>query len=444
MKKCRYAIVGTGARVVAFLDPIVGEYRDAASLVGLCDISRTRMDFHVRRIARDLGAAAPPTYLSADFDRMLREQQPDCVIVCTPDARHHEAIIGALDAGCDVISEKPMTTDATKCAAIFEAVQRSGKSVRVAFNCRWIPGPAKVREILASGVIGGVKQVNIEYFLNISHGADYFRRWHSEKSESGGLLVHKATHHFDLLNWWIDDIPDRVFAQGGLFFYGRENAVARGCEHLTTYDRYTGEKAAGNDPFRYDLSKDERLTALYLNAETETGYVRDRNVFRQGITIEDTMNVLVSYRRGTLATYSLNAFSPIEGMNVSFCGDRGRIEYREQKSRQALDADGKITAESSGGYQMHLRVLPFFSSAYDVPIPQVAGSHGGGDVLIKRALFSSVPPEDPWGRSAGHEQGAASLLIGAAANQSLTSGSPVAIADLLALNPAATRFRDLI
>jgi len=444
MKKRRYAIVGTGARVVAFLDPIVSQYHDTATLVGLCDSSPTRMDFHIQRIAQDFGASAPPAYRAEDFDRMLDEQKPDCVIVCTPDARHHEYIIRALHGGCDVISEKPMTTDAPKCQAIFEAVQRSGKTVQVTFNCRWIPGPSKVRETLASGVIGEVKQVNFEYFLNTSHGADYFRRWHSEKSQSGGLLVHKATHHFDLLNWWIDDIPDRVFAHGGLFFYGKENAVARGCESLTTYDRYTGVEAAATDPFRYELSKDERLTGLYLNAEGETGYVRDRNVFRSGITIEDTMNVLIRYRRGTLATYSLNAFSPIEGMNVSFCGDKGRVEYREQKSQQALDADGKITTDTSAGYQMHLRVMPFFSPAYDVPITTTAGSHGGGDALIGQSLFSPTPPEDPWGRSAGHEQGAASLLIGAAANHSLETGNQIAITDLCDLNPAATRFRDLI
>lgn len=444
MKKRRYAIVGTGARVVAFLDPLVSQYRDTATLVGLCDSSPTRMDFHIRRIAQDFGASTPPTYRAEDFDRMLHEQKPDCVIVCTPDARHHESIIRALNKGCDVISEKPMTTDAPKCEAIFEAVRRSGKTVQVTFNCRWIPGPSKVRETLASGVIGEVKQVNFEYFLNTSHGADYFRRWHSEKSQSGGLLVHKATHHFDLLNWWIDDIPDRVFAQGGLFFYGKENAVARGCESLTAYDRYTGVEAAATDPFRYDLSKDERLTGLYLNAEGETGYVRDRNVFRSGITIEDTMNVLITYRRGTLATYSLNAFSPIEGMNVSFCGDMGRVEYREQKSQQALDADGKLTTALSGGYPMHLRVMPFFSPAYDIPIPEASGSHGGGDALISQALFSPAPPEDPWGRSAGHEQGAASLLIGAAANQSLETGNQIAITDLCDLNPTATRFRDLI
>ena len=64
--------------------------------------------------------------------------------------------------------------------------------------------------------------------LDTSHGADYFRRWHREKDKSGGLLVHKSTHHFDLVNWWLASSPKTVFAMGGLRFYGRENAEGRG------------------------------------------------------------------------------------------------------------------------------------------------------------------------------------------------------------------------
>lgn len=444
MKKRRYAIVGTGARVVAFLDPIVGEFRETCALVALCDSSPTRMDFHQRRVAEAYGAPAVPAYAPEEFEKMLRTEKPDVVIVCTPDSTHHEYIVKALDHQMDVISEKPLTTDASKCAEIFAAVKRSGKKVLVTFNARWIPGPTKVREVIASGVIGQVKQVNMEYLLNTSHGADYFRRWHSDKEMSGGLLVHKSTHHFDLINWWIDAIPSHVFGQGALHYYGRDNAIARGSGALTGYERYTGEEAAANDPFRFDLSKDQRLTELYYNAEAESGYIRDRNVFRSGITIEDTMSVMIKYRTGALATYTLNAFSPIEGMNVSICGNGGRIEYMERKSSQALDADGKLTVDLSGGYQMELRVLPLFGPAYTVPIEKAIGSHGGGDALIREQIFSPTAPRDPWGRSAGHEQGAASLLIGAAANLSMATKHEVALHDLLPLRPEANSFSQLI
>ena len=63
-------------------------------------------------------------------------------------------------------------------------------------------------------VIGEVKAVHFEWMLSTYHGADYFRRWHRDKRNSGGLLVHKSTHHFDLVNFWLNDKPKTVFAFG--------------------------------------------------------------------------------------------------------------------------------------------------------------------------------------------------------------------------------------
>jgi predicted dehydrogenase len=59
--------------------------------------------------------------------------------------------------------------------------------------------------------VGKITSVDFHWYLNTFHGADYFRRWHGERKYSGTLLLHKATHHFDLLNWWIDSDPVEVF-----------------------------------------------------------------------------------------------------------------------------------------------------------------------------------------------------------------------------------------
>ncbi|MBE2204022.1 MAG: Gfo/Idh/MocA family oxidoreductase [Chthoniobacterales bacterium] len=439
----RFVIVGTGARVVNFLDPILKDFAESSTVVGLCDASPTRMRFHLDRIVREYGAAAIPAYAAEDFEKMIREQRPDTVIVCTPDTSHHEYIIRALDMGRDVISEKPITTDSVKCRAIFDAVKRSGKTVRTTFNCRWMPGPARVRELVDSGVIGTVRHVQFEEMLNTSHGADYFRRWHSEKSASGGLQIHKSTHHFDLINWWVNDIPARVFAFGELAFYGKANAVRRGEGDRTGYERYTGAAVAPNDPFQLDLDADPRLKALYKDAEAESGYIRDRNVFRDGIDIEDSLSVLIKYRSSAIASYTLNAFCPIEGCRVALTGDGGRIEYTETKYPDVRDKDGRKEIEH-GGVRMDIRVIPLFSRGYDVPVLTGQGSHGGSDMLLQEQLFAANPPVDPLGRNAGHEQGAASLLIGVAVNHSLDSGQPVEIDSLLPLNPDAQKFDDLI
>ena len=85
------------------------------------------------------GVEPRPTYLADAFDRMVAETRPDTVIVTTVDATHHRYITRAMELGCDVITEKPMTTDAGKMRAIFDAIARTGRSLRVTFNYRYAP-----------------------------------------------------------------------------------------------------------------------------------------------------------------------------------------------------------------------------------------------------------------------------------------------------------------
>ncbi|HWA87269.1 MAG TPA: Gfo/Idh/MocA family oxidoreductase [Opitutus sp.] len=437
----RYALVGTGARARNFLDPLAKRPRDQAAVVGLCDPSPTRLAVYNARLV-ELGHAAVPVYRADQFDRMIEERRPDIVIVTSKDSTHHDYIVRALHHGCDVITEKPMATSAAGCRAILAAVAETGRQVRVAFNVRWSAHRTKVRELIAAGTIGRVASVSVDYLLNTDHGADYYRRWHATMADSGGLLVHKSTHHFDLVNWWIDAIPERVFALGRLDFYGRANAVARGDQALTGYARYTGEAAAAKDPFKLDLRTNEDYRALYLDAEAEDGYLRDRNVFRDGIDIYDNMAVIVGYRTGVQLTYSLLSFSSREGMRIAVNGDRGRIEYHAFQPTHILP--GASAASAADEAVETIRVFPLFKPSYEVEAEKLSGMHDGADEVLTGHLFSPDAPPDPFHRLAGHEQGAASILIGIAANQSIATGCPVKIDDLARLNPGAKNLSALI
>ncbi len=449
MKPKTYAFVGTGNRVRMFLDPAASTYKKQAKIVAFCDVSQTRMSWHADRLRNKYGVPPPPFYPANQFSKMISDIRPDVVVVTTVDSTHDQYIVESLKANCDVVTEKPMTIDADRCQNILDAVKTSGRKVRVTFNYRWGPGATEVKKLLASGKMGRVRMVNLEYLLNTRHGADYFRRWHSNKECSGGLLVHKSTHHFDLANWWIDSIPQDVFARGALSFYGEANAKARGDIQWVGFPRYTGRDNR-QDPFAYPLddpglSDPELEQGIYLNAEKETGYLRDQNVFRSGITIEDTMGVLVRYRDGTLLNYSLNAFSPYEGYTVSFTCERGRVEYREFHGSHILgQPEDSPLVNEHGSWKAELHVFPHFQNPYLISIPHAEGGHGGGDPLLQEQIFSLEPPLDPWGRSAGHEQGAASILVGAAANRSMESGSPVQIAQLAHLRPEVQRLSELI
>ncbi|NLP45682.1 MAG: Gfo/Idh/MocA family oxidoreductase [Epulopiscium sp.] len=425
MKK-RYAQVGIGGRARFYYESIIKDYKDTSELVAFCDINQTRMNYANKVLQENYHTAPIPTYKSDEFDKMIQETKPDIVIVTTIDRTHDYYIIRAMELGCDVITEKPMTTNEKKAQAILDTIKRTGKNVRVTFNYRYAPHNTKVRELIMNDTIGEVFSVHFEWLLNTQHGADYFRRWHRDKRNSGGLLVHKSTHHFDLVNFWLGTRPETVFAMGDLRFYGRANAEKRGVTSF--YARAHGSEAAKNDPFALHLEDNPTLKAMYLDAEKEDGYFRDQSVFGDGISIEDTMGVLVRYKNNAILTYSLNAYMPWEGFRVVFNGSKGRIQVSVVE-KTYVNAGGDKALEGAVE-QKSISVFPMFGEPYEVDIEEGIGGHGGGDPVLLNDLFGE-PTEDPFHRAASHVDGAMSILTGIAANKSIATGMPIHIDDCL-------------
>ncbi len=425
-KPTRYALIGVGGRARMYYQAIATQFAETSCLVGLCDVNQVRMDYANRCLQEEWNVTPVPTYPADQFDRMIQEQKPDAIIVTSIDRTHHRYIIRAMEMGCDVISEKPMTIDQEKCQAILDAIQRTGRRLRVTFNYRYAPHNTKIRELIMDGAIGHVHSIHFEWLLDTYHGADYFRRWHRDKRNSGGLLVHKATHHFDLVNFWIASRPKTVFAMGDLMFYGRENAENRGVTHF--YARAFGSENAQDDPFALHMERYPRLKEMYLDAEKEDGYYRDQSVFGDGISIEDTMGVMVRYQNKAIMTYSLNAYMPWEGYRVVFNGDRGRIQVAIVENAY-VNAGGDASAEGMTRAK-NITVFPLFAEPYQVEIPEGIGGHGGGDAVMLNDIFSDPQP-DRFNRAASHIDGAMSILVGIAANCSIKTGLPVQVNDLV-------------
>jgi predicted dehydrogenase len=397
------------------------------------------MTYYDRALAA-AGKDAPIRYAPDEFDKLLAEQRPDVVVVTSPDATHHVYATAALEAGCDVVVEKPLTTALDPAQSIAKAVESSAGDLVVTFNYRYSPRNSEVRRLLASGAIGKITSVHFEWVLDTVHGADYFRRWHRNKAISGGLLVHKSSHHFDLVNWWLADVPETVTAAGGLRFYGDENAAERGITDRPA--RSAGWSGTAADPFSLDMAADDKLRALYLEAEGDDGYIRDQDVFSPGITIEDNMGLLVTYRSGAILTYALNAHSPWEGYRVAINGTEGRLELDVVErsfvqtasgvvGRPAVDPSVNPDHPTTGGATNprpageRLLLQRHWEPAVEIPIPEGEGAHGGGDTQLLNDIFRATGEPDPLGRRAGYRDGLRSIAIGIAANRSLESGQPV-------------------
>ena len=445
MSARRYAVVGTGARAGLYIRALAGRFAADAAIVAWCDPSRTRMSYYDEILARS-GRPSPARYAPEDFGRLLEAEQPDVVLVTSPDHTHASYAAAALRADRDVILEKPVATSAADARLLADAARASAGTLRVAFNYRYSPRNSVLRRVIADGIIGKVTSVHFEWVLDTVHGADYFRRWHREKTASGGLLVHKSSHHFDLVNWWIADVPDTVYARGALRFYGAANARDRGLQARPR--RSFGAPGMAADPFALDLAAAPALRRLYLEAEGEDGYIRDRDVFSPGISIEDNLAVLVSYRSGALLTYSLNAHSPWEGYRVSVNGDAGRAELEVVErgqvrsiadggisGRPAIDpmAAGRQPAVAAGDLRPvseRLLVQRHWEPSRAVPIPAATGAHAGGDEPLLDSLLGRDAAADPLGQRADGADGLASVAVGLAANESIRAARVIDVAEL--------------
>ncbi len=219
-----------------------------------------------------------------------------------------------------------MTTDLTKLKSVLDAQRETGKNVTVTFNYRYSPARTQLKDILMSGVIGDIQAVDFRWYLDRVHGADYFRRWHRYKDHSGGLLVHKSTHHFDLMNWWVGSTPVTVAANGKRVFYTPEMARSLGLQDHG--ERCHGCPVFDKCDYRLDLEADEGLREMYLEAEDDGRLlprplrVRTRHHHRGHDAGRG------EYANGVFLNYTLCAYSPWEGLEITFQGTKGDLTHK--------------------------------------------------------------------------------------------------------------------
>lgn len=381
------------------------KWGDTVEFVALCDPNPKRAEV-VRQI---IGVDCP---VFTDFETMVKQARPDLVAITTVDAYHAEYIIRALDLGIDVITEKPMTIDETQTQAVIDAEKRNNRKIIVGHNMRFAPAHVAIKELMLSGPVGPIRSVDFHWYLDTSHGTDYFRRWHGIKAKSGSLWVHKATHHFDFVNWLLAAEPVQVQAYGAIERYGQagpfRSTHCRPCTHKTEC------------PFYWDMTKSASAMRLYGGeVEKADGYLRDACVFRPEITTYDTMTATIKYSNDVIMSYSLNAYMPIEGYALALNGDGGRVEIRSYGNQPwKVDSD------------MEVYVIKAFGSRTRIDVPTVEGEHGGADDALRNLIFRR-PQVAAHLRIPDSRAGAMSALTGIAARRSCEENRPITISDLV-------------
>jgi predicted dehydrogenase len=297
---------------------------------------------------------------------------------------------------------------------MYDPEKRLGRQVVVTFNFRYVPFITEIKKLVESGEIGEVYSIEYQEFLDLEHGASYYRRWHGYRRFNGSLLVTKASHHFDAINWILESDPREVVAYGDLHKYGRNGPFrhthCRTCPHKETCE------------FFWDITKSPGDMEMYVACESEDGYLRDACVYREDLDTWDTNSVLIRYESGVQMTYSLTAASPYEGQRVTLTGSKGRILARLYTGRQGWEVPHESRIRLARNRKDPVEIFP----------EERSGGHAGADPQLKDHIFRP-DTTDPLGYRAGSRAGILSSIVGIAACRSIDTGIPVKIEDLIRL-----------
>lgn len=424
----KYVVCGVSNRCIKmYIGPMVNSFAGQAELVGLLDIDPRR--FEVCK-AKYPGLAEVPEYGADEFERMIAETRPDVVIVTGRDDTHARYIVKALEHDLDVVTEKPMATTGADCRRILEAERMSKGKVTVTFNYRYAPIHSRVKEMVLGGLVGRVTSVDLNWYIDTYHGASYFKRWNRTRAGSGGLSIHKSSHHFDLVNWWIGQRPVEAYAYGALNYYGPDgerNPAREDGRHCGTCE----VKADCDYAMRWTSRsremqvKDDHLGSVAADPGRApySEYRPDKCIFDAEIDIEDTYAATVRYDGGALLSYSVNFSLPYEGYRLAINGTKGRIETTEFHAPSRTPFPTPVQT---------IDYFPLFGSKETIHVVHREGGHGGGDPALLEDLFLGPDPRRPYAILSGAEDGAYSVGTGEAVWRSVKEHRPVRIDEVLA------------
>ena len=423
MEKRRYAVCGVSARAIyMWIKPMYERFSAVAEFVGMLDIDPLRFDICRKRVPQ---AEKVPTYKPEEFDKMIEETKPDCVFVVSVDRFHVDYILKALEKDLDVVTEKPMTTNWEDAIRVREAEKKSKGKVTCTFNYRYNPQHVALRDMVFGGKIGRVTHVDLNWYIDIKHGSSYFNRWNRMRENSGSLSIHKASHHFDLVNWWIGSPePQLVHAFGALNHYGPNgpfNPSKKDGRHCGNCSERRKCAYVARWETRASVMNihDDHLDAFNANlgvSYTPSLYRPDMCIFDSEINIHDTIIANVKYADGVLLNYSANFSTPYEGYRLAINGTHGRLEAEE------WGGAGATAFPCPRETDHYIDYYPIFGSRERISIKPGVGGHGGGDSLIQEDVFLGEDEDRKYDILAKSKDGLRAIAIGDAVYKSIVSG----------------------
>lgn len=352
-RKLKYGVIGCAGRMgmahLLFLNNILA---DRVEVAALCDLA-------VDQAAVCAELLPYPVQVFRDYPDLLALDAIDAVIVSTPNHTHREIATAAFAAGKHVFCEKPLATNLHDCDEIIRAARAAGKYLQVGLVYRYSKLYRTMHDLIRDGEIGPVQFMWCKELLGSFYG-----KWRYSESLSGGAIVEKNCHHFDIFNWMIGSKPKKVCAFGG------QNVIKAG-RTIETIVMDSGEK----------------------------------NIVTNSRILDNAM-IIIEYENGARAQLMVCFFSPYgNDLEIGAIGDKGKLEswvlaHRIHLWRNSDAGNVEVLQPESdvgqhgvfhtGAYQQHKE---FANSILNNRPPTCDGIIGKESIVIALAAQKSIAEE---------------------------------------------------
>ena len=418
MKQVKILIVGCGARGSGYGRFILGN-PERAKVVAIAE------PIPERRNAVGDAHNVPLEYRFNSWEDVARlPRLADAVLICTQDQMHEAPAIAFAQLGYDILLEKPMAPTADACRRIVAAVKKAGVLFAVCHVLRYTAYTRKLKEVLASGAIGEI--INIQHLEPVGywHQAHSFVRgnWRNEE-ESSFMLLAKCCHDVDWLRYVMNRPCRQVQSFGTLKHFRPDCAPAGAAERCTEcpaeiekncpysaikiYLRDRLDKGHSGWPVNvlaHEVTRETIMDALRNGPYGRCVYACDNDVV-------DNQVVNMLFDNGSTISMTMTAFNAHSGRLTRIFGTKGSIDT-DSNTMTLFDflTDKKTVIDTAikndGG---------------------ILSGHGGGDNGLMDAFISAVAEQDPSKILSGTDETLESHLMVFAAEESRKTGKVMAI-----------------
>ncbi|MBL0267281.1 MAG: Gfo/Idh/MocA family oxidoreductase [Chitinophagaceae bacterium] len=321
-------LIGAGHRGNIYADYAL-QHPDEMTIIAVAEISETRLKKFQKK--HRLNNESCFTFWNEVFNI---PKFADAVVIATPDHLHTEPALAALEAGYDILLEKPMAPTERECRLILEKVKQTGRIAGVCHVLRYSPYFRELKEIVNKGLLGDIISIqHMEPIEQIHMSHSYVRgKWRSSQTATPIVLA-KSCHDTDIIRWLVNSQVKDVHCFGNLKWFTTKNAPEGSTERCT--DNCKAESTCAYSALQIYLRDKKRLYVFdmpddrdywddYILSQLKTTDY-GRCVYRMDNDQPDHLTVNLLFRNGATAAFSMEAHVSYEGRRTRIMGSAGDI-----------------------------------------------------------------------------------------------------------------------